>query len=753
LWNWTTLAGANLIGVGTEEKFYISQRTTNSTDNYYDVTPVISSYVLGNDPITTVNASATVTVTDTTYHPYIGDYVIFSGVLAFNGVTLNGQYQVVSLPSTTTYTVVANQTANNNGSGGGNVAYASYLLNVGNSITNTSSAWGSGNWNSGAWGGLGSAATNTGTKLWTQYNFGQNLLFGAKLGIMYLWNAATAPALAAPTTVTISNASPTVVTLTSNTTTPIPDNTAIMFETTATALAPVPALPLGLAPLVVYYTRYLTSTTFNLSVGSTVIYPFASCSSTTLTVTSVTGTLAVGMSVYYYTGTGDNQLSLGTIAAFGSGGTTGTGGVGTYIVSVGGSVSATTMGAITVINTSSAGAGTQTISIRAIPVASLAGASNVPLTQNTLLVSDASRFTFAFGTNEYLSTTYDPMVIRWSDQESLTNWTPAATNQAGGLRLSHGSAIQAVLQARQEILVFTDAALYSLQYLGAPYVWGSQILSDNISIVSINAAVFTSGTAYWMGQDKFYKYDGRVQTLRCDLLRFIYNDINRDQFGQIFASTNEGFNEVWWFYCTKDSPTINRYVVYNYEEDVWSYGGGTDIARTAWLDSSLRPYPIAATYSKNLVYQEKGVDNRTDSLTGVAMNSSITTSQFDIGDGHNFAFVWRMLPDLTFNGSTDNTTPSLTIQLQPLQNSGSDYNSPKSIGGTSSNATQTVNTAKDGVSPLYVYPQDPDIFTGQLNIRIRGRQMSMRIECNTPGTQWQLGAPRIDIRPDGRRGG
>jgi hypothetical protein len=318
------------------------------------------------------------------------------------------------------------------------------------------------------------------------------------------------------------------------------------------------------------------------------------------------------------------------------------------------------------------------------------------------------------------------MVIRWSDQESLTNWTPAVTNQAGGLRLSHGSAIQAVLQARQEILVFTDAALYSLQYLGAPYVWGSQLLSDNISIVSINAAVFTSGTAYWIGQDKFYKYDGRVQTLRCDLLRFIYNDIERDQFGQIFASTNEGFNEVWWFYCTKGSPTINRYVVYNYEEDVWSYGGGTDIARTAWLDSSLRPYPIAATYSKNLVYQEKGVDNRTDSLTGVAMNSSITTSQFDIGDGHNFAFVWRMLPDLTFNGST---------------------------GGTSSNATQTVNTAKDGVSPLYVYPQDPDIFTGQLNIRIRGRQMSMRIECNTPGTQWQLGAPRIDIRPDGRRGG
>jgi hypothetical protein len=179
------------------------------------------------------------------------------------------------------------------------------------------------------------------------------------------------------------------------------------------------------------------------------------------------------------------------------------------------------------------------------------------------------------------------MLIRWSDQESVTNWTPAITNQSGSLRLSHGSAIQTALQARQEILVFTDAAIYSLQYLGPPYVWGSQLLSDNISIVGLNAATYTNGTAYWMGQDKFYKYDGRVQTLRCDLLRFVYDDINRTQFSQIFSSTNEGFNEVWWFYCTENSTTIDRYVVYNYGEDIWYYGS---MARTAWLDSSLRNY-------------------------------------------------------------------------------------------------------------------------------------------------------------------
>jgi hypothetical protein len=669
LWNWTTLAGANLVGVGTEEKFFISQRTNNSTDNYYDITPIVSTGLLASGPLTVTGGSNIVTVTDATYHPYVGDYVIFTGMTAFQDITLNGQYRVVSLPSSTTYTVASSTNASGTEGtvytgGGGSVAYAAYLLNVGNTVTNATTAWGSGNWDAGNWSGTTSTVTNTGTKLWTQYNFGENLLFGAKQGAMYMWNATTATTLATPTTVTISDGTPALVTLTSNTTVPLVDGTALMFETTG-------ALPLPLKPFTVYYVitpnLLIPSTTFNLSLTS------------------------------------------------------------------GGAA----------INTTTAGSGDQTISIRAIPVSALPGASDVPLTQNTLIVSDASDFTFVFGSNAYLSTTYDPMLVRWSDQESLTNWTPAVTNQSGSLRLSHGSQIQAVLQARQEILVFTDAAVYSLQYLGAPYVWGSQILSDNISIVSINAAMFANGTAFWMGQDKFYKYDGRVQTLNCDLLRFIFDDINRDQYGQIFAGTNEGFNEVWWFYCTKNSDVINRYVVYNYIENAWYYGS---LGRTAWLDSSLRSSPMAATYANNLVYHENGVDDNTTG-TAVAINAWITTSQFDIGDGHNFAFAWRMLPDLTFVGSTAGTAPSLTMQLQPLQNSGSGYNDPISVGGTSATGTQTVT------STTQVYPIDVDTFTGQLNIRVRGRQMSMRIESNQIGTQWQLGAPRVDFRPDGRRGG
>jgi hypothetical protein len=357
----------------------------------------------------------------------------------------------------------------------------------------------------------------------------------------------------------------------------------------------------------------------------------------------------------------------------------------------------------------------------------------VPLFQNTFTVSDASRFILVFGTNDYGSTTLDPMLIRWSDQESLTTWYPAVTNQAGSARLSHGSKIVTTLQSRQEIVVWTDQALYSLQYLGPPYVWGTQLLADNVSIAGPNAAAMASGITYWMGVDKFYKYDGRVQTLRCDLRQYVYSDINASQYDQIFASTNEGFNEVWFFYCSQNSTTIDKYVIYNYTEDLWQYGS---MARTAWLDTGLREFPLAATYSYNIVNHEYGVDDN-ETGTTLPIEASITTSQYDIGDGHNFAFVYRMIPDLTFRGSTSGTTPQVTMYLQGLNNSGS--------GITQSGNANVVN---NGTAPSVI---NVDEFTGQLYIRVRGRQMQMKITSNTIGTQWQLGSPRIDIRPDGRR--
>jgi hypothetical protein len=330
------------------------------------------------------------------------------------------------------------------------------------------------------------------------------------------------------------------------------------------------------------------------------------------------------------------------------------------------------------------------------------------------------------------------MLIRWSDQENPYLWSPAITNQAGSVRLSHGSQIITAVQARQEILVFTDTAMYSLQYVGPPFVWSSQLLGDNISVVGPNATTIASGVVYWMGVDKFYLYDGRVQTLNCDLRRYIFNDFNTQQAEQVYCGTNEGFNEVWWFYCSKNSTSIDRYVIYNYVEQVWYYG---NMARTAWLDSGLLSYPIAATYNYKIVQHENGVDD-VETGTPVAIEASISSSEFDIGDGHNFGFVWRVLPDLTFDGSTAAgsvngvlyPTPAVTMTLYPLQNSGS---------GVGKTVTDTV-TKKS----TYNITEE---FTGQVFTRVRGRQMIFRMASTNLGTTWQLGAPRIDMRPDGRR--
>jgi hypothetical protein len=371
---------------------------------------------------------------------------------------------------------------------------------------------------------------------------------------------------------------------------------------------------------------------------------------------------------------------------------------------------------------------------RGVNVATLPGASDVPTKVNVTFVSDISRFVFCLGCTDIGSTSLDPMLIRWSDQESAVDWTPSATNQAGSLRLSQGSEIVSVIQSRQELLVWTDAALYSLQYLGAPDGWGATLVGENISIAGQKAVSLASGVTYWMGIDKFYKYDGRTQTLRCDLRQYIFSDINEAQLEQVVCGTNEGFNEVWWFYCSRNSVMIDKYVVYNYLEDIWYYG---TMGRTAWLDSGLQAGPIAATYANNLVNHEVGND---DNMTGtpVAMEAFITSAEFDLDDGHNFAFVWRMLPDVTFRGS-DTANPSLVMSLLPLKNSGSGYTNPASVGLTNSaSVTRTVDVPVEQ-------------FTGQVFTRIRARQMSMRISSSALGVAWQLGAPRLDLRQDGRR--
>jgi hypothetical protein len=357
-----------------------------------------------------------------------------------------------------------------------------------------------------------------------------------------------------------------------------------------------------------------------------------------------------------------------------------------------------------------------------------------PTVCNFVMVSDASRFVIAFGCNDYGSAVQDPLLIRWSDAENILVWEPLETNDAGSYRLSHGSEIIGAMQARQEILIWTDAALYSMQFT---VEWGFQILADNISIASPNAMTTAANITYWMGLDKFYMYSGRVETLYCPLRQYIFGDINLQQQYQFFAGTNEGFNEIWWFYCSANSTTIDRYVIYNHLERVWSYG---NLTRTAWLDTPLRTFPSAAGVvdgNGTLIYHEQGIDDASVNPP-VAISSYIQSADFDIGDGHNYGFGWRMIPDITFDGSTANQ-PSVVFTLRPRQNPGALYGPAD---------TPTVTSAQNYAGQRNYTVQE---FTQIVYTRIRGRQMAFKVSSDGLGVQWQLGVPSLDIRPDGRR--
>ena len=363
---------------------------------------------------------------------------------------------------------------------------------------------------------------------------------------------------------------------------------------------------------------------------------------------------------------------------------------------------------------------------RAVLLSSLSGASSVPVRAMQTLVSQNDKHLLAFGCVPYGSSNvndFDPLLIRWANQDDPVNWTPETTNSAGFLRVSRGSRIIRALPTRQEILVFTDSHLYSFQFLGTTDVFGLQEYADNISIMSPRACISANNVTYWMGTDKFYYYSGRVETLPCTLRNHVFQDFNYDQADQVVCGTNESWNEVWWFYPTSNSQTNNAYVIYNYLEKIWYYGS---IERTAWLDSPLRQYPQAV--GGNYVYNhEQGVN---DDVT--AMTSFITTNDFDIGDGENLLLIKRILPDIDFSGSTA-ASPQVMLTMRPRNFSGSNY----------------MTTNEPDVTRTATVPVEQ--YTEQVFIRARARQMGFKIQSTDLGVQWQLGAPRLDGRNDGKR--
>jgi len=732
LWNWVTLANQNLIGLGTNLKFYIQQGQA-----FNDVTPIRVETLLGTNPFTGDNTT-TVVVTAPDHGAVNDDFVTFSGVAGLYANLLNGEFQITYIDSNSYSIEIAS--AIPVGTTGGSAVMAAYQINTGAAYNVPLTGWGAGAWGEGAW-GIGVETTDP-MRLWSQMNYGQNLVFGPRGGGIYFWEpenylfnrAELLNSLGGPVTITL--ASPAVV-------------TATKIFTEGTALQFGGNLPGGMLPNTTYYVFNVNGLSFNLLDGSGNLVntlntaslvgnaaygiPGTVTASVTLTpqLTAVTATTSVGsVSVSNLTLQGVTATtSVGTVATKGGALTGVTANVATGAVVAGPTVELsgnTATGAAGVVSKS----GTVTAFISKIV--------DVPTVQNVIFVSDTSRFIFAMGCNDYGLDAIDPMLIRWSDQDNPYIWTPDASNQAGSVRLSHGSEIITAVQTRQEIVVFTDSSLYSLQYLGPPFVWNSQLLGDNISIAGPNAAMIASGVVYWMGVDKFYAYDGRVQTLPCNLRRYVFNDFNLAQSQQVYAGTNEAFNEVWWFYCSANSNQIDKYVVYNYLENIWYYG---TLDRTAWFDSGLLNYPIATTYDPatqtgRLISHENGLNDDTNG-TAQPINAYISSSEFDIGDGHNFGFVWRVLPDLTFSNSTNSSTnaaPRVDMTLYGLYNSGS---------GSISDANQNVIKGN-----TYVITEE---FTGQIYTRVRGRQMIFKISSNQLNTAWQLGAPRIDIRPDGRR--
>jgi hypothetical protein len=686
LWNWGTLAGANLLGVGTNLKYYIEQG-----GEYNDVTPLRTTYTTSTSPSTnnmfsTTSGSNLVTVTLSGYGGVNNDFVTISGSTAVGGIPaaeINTEKQITYV-STSQFTFTTTTSATSTvAAGGGTAIIAAFQINTGLDVEIAGTGWGAGTWPSYV------AATLT------------NPFTAASAGVSVLTVTKTAHGLTTGDYVYFSS---------------------------------IAANACGINYLVLQKAFLITVTGANTFTISTVI---GSNTYTTSSTAASGGTVIINTPVAPVRGWGAaadvgiaQQLRLWTNDNFGQD---------LIIAPRGGELYYWIPTGQTYPSGAVGGLSTRAQLLSVESTAAGYSGQFVPNNTNQVIGSAIQRFVIAFGANPYdptdANTAFDPLLVRWSDQENPYEWVPAVTNQSGEFRLNIGSYIVCARSTRQEILIWSDSALYSMQYLGPPYVWGFQLLQDNISIMGPNASITVNNVTYWMGTDKFYRYNGRVETLPSTLRQFVYQDINQDQNFQVFAGSIEGYNEIWWFYCSANSNIIDRYVIYDYLDDVWAYG---TMSRTAWLDSGLRTFPMGAdTVNYRILYHENGVDD-VSGLTPVAINAYIQSSDFDIGDGMNFGFVWRILPDLTFNGSSANL-PEVTMTVLPRVNSGTAYGAPND---------PRVASAQNYTSQKTYAVQK---FDGQVYTRIRGRQMAYRIESTGLGVAWQMGYPRIDIRPDGRR--
>ena len=369
---------------------------------------------------------------------------------------------------------------------------------------------------------------------------------------------------------------------------------------------------------------------------------------------------------------------------------------------------------------------------RAVALSAITNSNLAPTIAKKVLVSDADRHIIAFGCDPETDIgTQDPLLIRFSSQESLTDWQSLPTNTAGDLRIGSGSEIITAIETRQQVLVFTDKSLHAMQFIGPPFTFGINAISENITIASPLAAIAVEDMVFWMGQQEFYVYSGGVQRLPCTVRDYVFNDFNDKQVEKVTASTNNAFSEVWWFYPSASSDENDKYVVYNYQQKVWYYG---NLARTVWLDRGIETLPVAAGTDHYLYSHESGLDDgSTDPAS--AITAFIESSQFDMGDGDNFTFINRLIPDLTFRDSTA-SAPSATFTIKTRNYPGGTYLQ-----------SQAGSVAQSVAGSTSVVEQ----FTDQVNLRLRGRSFALRVDSAGEGVAWRLGSPRLDVKPDGRR--
>jgi hypothetical protein len=368
------------------------------------------------------------------------------------------------------------------------------------------------------------------------------------------------------------------------------------------------------------------------------------------------------------------------------------------------------------------------LNARAVPLTALAGANSVPTLAREVLVSDRDRHVLAFGCDdEFNPGVEDPLLIRFCAQEDITDWETRADNTAGSLRISTGSEITAAVKTKQQVLVFTDVSLHTVQFVGAPFTFGLNEVSQGVSIAGQNAAVAVNDSVYWMGKNQFYIYNGNVQEIPCTVKEYVFADFNIYQTNKVVAGHNSEYGEIWWFYPSLNSDNIDRYVIFNYQQNIWYYG---NLSRSAWVSRGVFGYPIAAGTDGYLYYHEFGINDGSQNPP-IGINCYVQSNSFDMGEGDKLMSAWRVIPDLTFR--TSDGSPLVTFTLKTQDFPGSGFFEEESN-----------NVVRTATVPI-------ERFTTQQYVRLRGRAMAFRAESNQFNTAWRLGASRVDVRPDGRR--